>query len=49
MCEIQDRYDSYTFPPAAYQMLNEMMGAVMNLKQNYPLRYPTEPTDLGKK
>ena len=40
MAEIQDRYsDKYKFPDAAYQMCNEMIGAVMNLKQRKPKNY----------
>lgn len=37
MAEIQARFlENYSFPPAVENMLNEMSGAIMNLKQRSP-------------
>ena len=36
MLKTQEKYNTYTFPPAAYDMVNQMMGAIMNLKQRQP-------------
>lgn len=38
MLKIQEKYDAYIFPPAAYDMVNQMMGAIMNLKQRQPIK-----------